>query len=349
MQLTHVSVVSVLAAASGANALSIAQFLGFDKPQPVAPVAAPGPFNSTGGYNYTGNSNLTERFHARAVPAVVDHRPNATGPANLTGPPPVGPRSVPEVVVNYNGTHPVNGSAPAPQESPRPESPRPGNWTKAPRFRAARRALPHFGGEGEGHGHGGGYGHHNGTNATAPLHTRAVAGAVAAVDSAVAAGSCAYPAQYTLTHVTTFAPNFNSSASYVSFAYADAATDIQTTCSYNETSTSLTAGTGLAPRYACDDAVVSFIWSPLASSNSSLRAATAYGKLTLIEQTCPGETTTTFESTGSVEATSLRCTKINGANATAATELSTGSAGVLCSAVGSLVGNFTSLQPSPLQ
>lgn len=52
----------------------------------------------------------------------------------------------------------------------------------------------------------------------------------------------------------------------------DSDTDITTTCHLNSTSTNLGAA-GAAPRYACDNSSVNFIWQ-----NS---------KLTMIELACP--------------------------------------------------------------
>ncbi|CAK7269403.1 hypothetical protein SEPCBS119000_003550 [Sporothrix epigloea] len=67
-----------------------------------------------------------------------------------------------------------------------------------------------------------------------------------ATSSALA--SCYYPATFTLSNFTTWLPAMNASLSYVSFQYLDRGTLISTSCAYNATSRSLTAGTELAPR-----------------------------------------------------------------------------------------------------
>lgn len=94
--------------------------------------------------------------------------------------------------------------------------------------------------------------------------------------SSSSSSSCYYPATFTLNNFTTWSLATNASQSYVSFNYVDSGTKITTPCAYNASSQSLTAGTSLAARYACDDSTVSFIWQK--------------GKITAIETTCPGQT-----------------------------------------------------------
>ncbi|KIH88490.1 hypothetical protein SPBR_07788 [Sporothrix brasiliensis 5110] len=152
-----------------------------------------------------------------------------------------------------------------------------------------------------------------------------------APSSSSSSSSCYYPATFTLDNLTTWSPAANTSQSYVSFLYIDSGTKITTPCSYNASSQSLTVGTSLTPRYACDDSTVSFIWQK--------------GKITAIEATCPGQTATKFEASGSLVPRGLQCSKTN---STDDTGLSQG-AGTICVASGSLSGNFTSQEPSPLQ
>ncbi|CAK7243080.1 MAG: hypothetical protein STHCBS139747_004588 [Sporothrix thermara] len=149
--------------------------------------------------------------------------------------------------------------------------------------------------------------------------------------STAAAAACYYPATFTLSNFKSWSPTANASLSYVSFQYSDNGTHITTSCAYNATSRSLTAGTGLADRYACDDDVVSFIWQK--------------GKITAIETTCPGQTATKFEASGSVLPTGLKCAQTNGTDAVG---LGWGP-GTLCVSSRPLSANFTSQQPSPLQ
>ncbi|KAL1903095.1 hypothetical protein Sste5346_000379 [Sporothrix stenoceras] len=149
--------------------------------------------------------------------------------------------------------------------------------------------------------------------------------------SSSSSASCFYPATFTLNNFTTWSPATNASRSYVSFNYVDSGTKITTACEYNSSSTSLTAGTELAARYACDDSTISFIWQK--------------GKLTAIETTCPGQTATKFEASGSILPTGLQCSKTNGTDDTG---LGQGS-GTICLASGPLSANFTSQEPSPVQ
>lgn len=67
------------------------------------------------------------------------------------------------------------------------------------------------------------------------------------------------------------APDSNGS-SVINFDYSDNSTGIRTPCHYNATSVNA-APEGLAPRYACDNSVVEFIWQ-----NRTL---------TMIEKACP--------------------------------------------------------------
>ncbi len=62
--------------------------------------------------------------------------------------------------------------------------------------------------------------------------------------------------------------------SYFEFAYADAATGVETKCQLNSTSTSTTPG-GLTPRFACENRDVKFIWGQ------------ATQQLTIVERACP--------------------------------------------------------------
>lgn len=145
--------------------------------------------------------------------------------------------------------------------------------------------------------------------------------AAAQSESTSDSASCTYPDAYTIFnfHSTSIT---NSTDSYISFTYTDYDTDIISTCIYNASSVSLTTGTSLAPRYACNDNDVSFIWQS--------------GKLNMIEVACPGETTTVWQAYGSVIPAehNLRCTTDN-------TTLITS-----CAALVPFSANFTSLEPS---
>ncbi|CAK7563264.1 MAG: hypothetical protein SEPTF4163_001128 [Sporothrix epigloea] len=166
---------------------------------------------------------------------------------------------------------------------------------------------------------------------TAAPSARNGTASTASTASASGSASCYYPATFTLNNFTTWLPANNASLSYVSFQYVDRGTLITTACAYNATSRSLTAGTGLADRYACDDHAISFIWQK--------------GTITVIETTCPGQTVTKFEASGSIIPTNLKCTVTNSSGDSCQGQ----SQGTLCLSSMPLSANFTSQEPSPLQ
>lgn len=85
--------------------------------------------------------------------------------------------------------------------------------------------------------------------------------------------SCILPLNFTVNGFQVWTPAAgNSNASTISFQYTDSLTNINTDCHLNETSISV-GPSGLAPRYACDNSIVQFIWQ-----NNTL---------TLIEKACP--------------------------------------------------------------
>ncbi|KAL2022657.1 hypothetical protein VTK56DRAFT_4738 [Thermocarpiscus australiensis] len=141
------------------------------------------------------------------------------------------------------------------------------------------------------------------------------------------ADGCALPDEFEIRSFEIWSPaaRNNNHTAVINFSYADEDTGIQTSCHYN--STSLNVGpVGLVPRYACDNDVVQFIWQN--------------GTLTVIEKACPEiGLPRGFEASGSV-IPELSCveTQRNG----------TFGEGNSCVATKpSIVGNFTSLQPTP--
>ncbi len=164
---------------------------------------------------------------------------------------------------------------------------------------------------------------------------------------------CVYPGNFTVEQVTTWAPASSGNASadpYISFTYSDPATNIATFCAYNATSKSLTAGRGLAPRYACESDIVSFIWQKnlisiaettcpeinrLISPSlprpyfSSLHAANPHRKPRIIVS-------------GSVQPPTLACSN------TSADAAVGKSGGTICKGSGPVAGIFSSLEPDPL-
>ncbi|OAA65014.1 hypothetical protein ISF_04424 [Cordyceps fumosorosea ARSEF 2679] len=108
---------------------------------------------------------------------------------------------------------------------------------------------------------------------------------------AVEQQGCALPSNYTIRDFVgqtngTNADADASSPTYIAFAYADAATQVQTRCQFNATSKSTTPE-GLTPRFACENRDVKFIWQP--------------GQLTMVERACPNpQGTPLYEASGSV-------------------------------------------------
>lgn len=85
--------------------------------------------------------------------------------------------------------------------------------------------------------------------------------------------SCVLPQNFTVSGLQVWSPAANNSqALTINFQYANNMTDINTGCHLNGTSKNVGAS-GLAPRYACDNTIVEFIWQ-----NNTL---------TLIEKACP--------------------------------------------------------------
>lgn len=85
---------------------------------------------------------------------------------------------------------------------------------------------------------------------------------------------CIFPSNYTVSNFTAFTPtDGNSTETVIKFNFVDNGTSIVTQCEKNSTSKS-TEKPGLAPRYACGNPRVQFIWQ-----NTTL---------SMIEGVCPG-------------------------------------------------------------
>lgn len=116
----------------------------------------------------------------------------------------------------------------------------------------------------------------------------------------------------------------NNHSALINFAYWDSSTDLQTICRLNATSQSV-AKPGRAPRYACDNADVEFIWQ-----NTTL---------TVIERACPqSQTTSKFEASGAVTP-ALTCV-------VTLDNSSVGHGDDCLSKTPFIPANFTSLEPS---
>jgi len=142
----------------------------------------------------------------------------------------------------------------------------------------------------------------------------------------LALNTCTYPEAFDIQNFTTWtsAPGSNASST-VDFGYFDKSTNLQTSCHYNATSPNV-GKPGLASRYACDNAIVEFIWQN--------------GTLTMIETACPSNTgSERWEAAGTAKPV-LDC---------AATSCGyTYGDGKKCTAViTDIQANFTSLEPSP--
>jgi hypothetical protein len=85
--------------------------------------------------------------------------------------------------------------------------------------------------------------------------------------------SCIMPESFVVQNfqIWTPAPG-NNRSEIINFGYADNSTSITTQCHFNGSSVNV-GPQGLAPRYACDDKTVEFIWQN--------------GTLTLVEKACP--------------------------------------------------------------
>lgn len=89
---------------------------------------------------------------------------------------------------------------------------------------------------------------------------------------------CVLPQEFVVRDFHVWIPQADDNSSIIiNFGYTDDSVmpAIVTECHLNQTSINVGAA-GLAPRYACDNALVNFIWSK--------------GTLTLIEKACPHET-----------------------------------------------------------
>jgi hypothetical protein len=92
------------------------------------------------------------------------------------------------------------------------------------------------------------------------------------LDFLMAAG-CVLPESFIIQNVQIWTPAAgNNQSQTISFGYFDNSTSIQTSCQYNSSSENV-GKPGLAPRFACDNPVVEFIWQG--------------GALTMIEKACP--------------------------------------------------------------
>ncbi|KAK2611136.1 hypothetical protein N8I77_004511 [Diaporthe amygdali] len=128
------------------------------------------------------------------------------------------------------------------------------------------------------------------------------------------AQDCEYPAYFTIQNFATCTPN-SSNQTEVTFGYVDSDTNITTSCNLNSTSENIGAE-GAAPRYACDNSSVNFIWQK--------------NKLTVIELAC-STSSVQYDTSGSWTPT-LACQDSTG--------------GVECTAnQTSYQGQFTSIEP----
>ncbi|KAH8905600.1 hypothetical protein BR93DRAFT_929867 [Coniochaeta sp. PMI_546] len=76
----------------------------------------------------------------------------------------------------------------------------------------------------------------------------------------LALDTCIYPEGFEIQNFTTWTPAPGSNASStIDFGYFDKSTSLQTSCHYNATSPNV-GKPGLTARYACDNAIVEFIW-----------------------------------------------------------------------------------------
>lgn len=88
--------------------------------------------------------------------------------------------------------------------------------------------------------------------------------------------ACNFPPDF---HIQNFAAKSNGTGptatlSAYNFTFVDKTTSVTTSCSFNSSSVSTTPA-GLAPRYACADGDVKFIWDG------------ARNQLTMVERICP--------------------------------------------------------------
>jgi hypothetical protein len=139
---------------------------------------------------------------------------------------------------------------------------------------------------------------------------------------------CIYPQEFVVKNFQTWTPEpGNNHSAIVDFDYTDDTVmpAIETKCHFNETSVNVGAK-DLAARYACENALVEFIWN-----NSTL---------TMIERACPLETQNhPFEAAGWVTP-NLDCFTSNRNN--------TAGQGHACSASPKVMSAvFSSLQPKP--
>ncbi|KAK3362231.1 hypothetical protein B0T25DRAFT_907 [Lasiosphaeria hispida] len=136
--------------------------------------------------------------------------------------------------------------------------------------------------------------------------------------------SCVFPESYLVEHFNIWTPSAgNGNSTIINFQYTDIDTSIQTPCHFNVSSINVGVE-GLAPRYACDNTIVEFIWQ-----NNTLR---------MIEKTCP-ETSSGFEASGSIQP-QVDCFQTPD-------DLPIGP-GTDCFAVQDQInGTFSSLQPTP--
>ena len=93
-------------------------------------------------------------------------------------------------------------------------------------------------------------------------------------ENAVSEADCVYPASYNITNFTYYQLNTDSTGNYLNFYFLDPDTKIDTSCTLNSSSPNTVASNpSLAPRYACDNNIVTFIVDGM--------------KLTIIERACP--------------------------------------------------------------
>ncbi|KAK1754960.1 hypothetical protein QBC47DRAFT_205130 [Echria macrotheca] len=145
--------------------------------------------------------------------------------------------------------------------------------------------------------------------------------------SILASSDCKMPQNFNVSQLVvwepaTANPNQNDTADFV---FTDSDTGIVTPCHKNASSINV-AWPGDAPRYACDNPLVLFIWQS--------------GKLLMIEQACPETSgSTKYEASGSLSP-GFQCEPTD-------PTLPMGE-GFLCVSVDqNMAGKFTSLQPAP--
>ncbi|KAJ4297132.1 hypothetical protein N0V88_004050 [Collariella sp. IMI 366227] len=144
---------------------------------------------------------------------------------------------------------------------------------------------------------------------------------------ALANSNCILPEAFVVDKFQIWTPAAsNNRTDNIFFEYSDNSTSIETKCHFNETSVNV-GPVGLAPRYACENNIVTFIWQNEA--------------LTMIEKACPnGSMSRSFEASGLVRP-KLDVCGMTPRNTTI------GEGNFCVANPGRLAARFTSLQPTP--